>query len=680
MSLHSRQLPQSDADLIELSRHEPEEFTELFRRHAPCIQRYVTRRLGPDAADDIVAETFLLAFRQRDRYGQGRADARPWLFVRGDSGGARRPGGHRAVAAEPGPRQNAQDPAPGATVMSEMDQLTSFRNEVPPGVTPRAEQMFRAALNQELSAEQHVVAPRRNGIFRSMRGARQTWRYAVAATAAAGLAAGVLVATQSSGPAKATAEPMTAELLADRAAAAALTQPNLSAGQWIYQVRESSATLPGPHRPADGIHVQSGWMTADGTITYGGAGIIGNPIFPYSKLDSLPRDPAKLNTYFRGQDPVKSDNNSAVEFGQIRSMLFGMVLPPWLEAEMFHALALIPMVRVQDHVKDIAGRAGVAFVLPETGQSEKQEIILDASDYRLLGDGTWHNPSTPTPDIEDAILKEYPVAELGSTQQAIAPPSAAEQAAEKIDFYEEYAYYTPKINSVLPGQWLYREVRTGGTSVEIWATADDSAQASYVHGELQVCNRTEPCAASEHWLMPQGPSFTVLYPPTPQQSLTPAQVKQLKKEPLKQRLATWNKLLAQFRKQHKTLPTLSEYPRPLLSELNGYQTGCAGVAGDCNVVSVAANVLTGYGNYPYLDASWFLALADVPGVSLTHITDEAGHQDIEFTFPAQDGVTGILVNATLLDKGEIQYEGYLRDGQQTLVLNQALVSGPGVRP
>jgi hypothetical protein len=217
---------------------------------------------------------------------------------------------------------------------------------------------------------------------------------------------------------------MTAELLADRAAAEALTQPNLSAGQWIYQVQEWSTHLPGPQRPgANGIHMQSGWMTADGTITYGGAGIIGNPIFPYDKIGSLPRDPAKLNTYFRSQDPVKSDNNSSVEFGQIREMLFGMVPPPWLEAEMFHALALIPMVRVQDHVKDIAGRPGVAFVLPPTKQSEKQEIILDASDYRLLGDGTWTNPSTASPDVETAILKEYPVAELGSTQQAVARPS-----------------------------------------------------------------------------------------------------------------------------------------------------------------------------------------------------------------------------------------------------------------
>ncbi|HEX8005294.1 MAG TPA: hypothetical protein VF482_02585, partial [Trebonia sp.] len=86
------------------------------------------------------------------------------------------------------------------------------------------------------------------------------------------------------------------------------------------------------------------------------------------------------------------------------------------------------------------------------------------------------------------------------------------------------------------------------------------------------------------------------------------------------------------------------------------------------------------GNYPYLDSSWFLALAAVPGVSLQHITDAAGQRDIAFTFPSQDGVTAILVNARLLNAGTIQYEGYARDGQQTLVMSQALVSGPGVRP
>jgi RNA polymerase sigma-70 factor (ECF subfamily) len=80
MRPQSRAIPQTDADVIALSRHEPEQFTVLFRRHAPYIQRYVARRLGPDAADDIVAETFLLAFRQREKYDHSRADARPWLY------------------------------------------------------------------------------------------------------------------------------------------------------------------------------------------------------------------------------------------------------------------------------------------------------------------------------------------------------------------------------------------------------------------------------------------------------------------------------------------------------------------------------------------------------------------------------------------------------------------------
>ena len=75
-----RETETDDATLIQLSQHDPEQFTVLFYRHAPYIQRYVTRRLGQDAADDIVAETFLLAFRQRDSYHGDRADARPWLY------------------------------------------------------------------------------------------------------------------------------------------------------------------------------------------------------------------------------------------------------------------------------------------------------------------------------------------------------------------------------------------------------------------------------------------------------------------------------------------------------------------------------------------------------------------------------------------------------------------------
>jgi RNA polymerase sigma-70 factor (ECF subfamily) len=69
-----------DASVIMRSRHDPEAFSALFTRHAGAIQRYVTRRLGSDAADDVVADTFLLAFRQRGCYDPARANALPWLY------------------------------------------------------------------------------------------------------------------------------------------------------------------------------------------------------------------------------------------------------------------------------------------------------------------------------------------------------------------------------------------------------------------------------------------------------------------------------------------------------------------------------------------------------------------------------------------------------------------------
>jgi RNA polymerase sigma factor (sigma-70 family) len=69
-----------DASVIGRSRREPEAFAEVFRRYAPDIKRYVTRRLGADAAEDVVAETFLAAFRQRGDYDLSRPNARPWLY------------------------------------------------------------------------------------------------------------------------------------------------------------------------------------------------------------------------------------------------------------------------------------------------------------------------------------------------------------------------------------------------------------------------------------------------------------------------------------------------------------------------------------------------------------------------------------------------------------------------
>ena len=69
-----------DAAVIEASRAEPDLFASLFDRHAPHIHRYLARRVGGQAADDLVAETFLVAFGKRAGYDPRFRDARPWLY------------------------------------------------------------------------------------------------------------------------------------------------------------------------------------------------------------------------------------------------------------------------------------------------------------------------------------------------------------------------------------------------------------------------------------------------------------------------------------------------------------------------------------------------------------------------------------------------------------------------
>ncbi|MFF2997232.1 RNA polymerase sigma factor [Streptomyces sp. NPDC057950] len=60
---------------------DPEMFAGLYDRHAAGLHRYVARRLGDNSlADDIVGETFLIAFRQRGRYSSDQREARPWLY------------------------------------------------------------------------------------------------------------------------------------------------------------------------------------------------------------------------------------------------------------------------------------------------------------------------------------------------------------------------------------------------------------------------------------------------------------------------------------------------------------------------------------------------------------------------------------------------------------------------
>ncbi|GAA0934467.1 RNA polymerase sigma factor [Nonomuraea longicatena] len=70
----------TDAQVIEASRRHPDRFGAVFDRYFAHIHRYIHLRLGESAADDLTAETFLRAFRGRDRFDLTCPSARPWLY------------------------------------------------------------------------------------------------------------------------------------------------------------------------------------------------------------------------------------------------------------------------------------------------------------------------------------------------------------------------------------------------------------------------------------------------------------------------------------------------------------------------------------------------------------------------------------------------------------------------
>ena len=264
---------------------------------------------------------------------------------------------------------------------------------------------------EQITSRSHALRDRRRRRIPGLAGA-------VAVIAAAAIAATVLP-----GHGTRSTPILTATLLADRAAAAALSQPAVRPGQWVY--REIKWQLTDGPRP---VGTESTWTTASGKRAYVGNDYLEVAIgaLPYSELGSLPSDPAVLEKYL-GDTPLvpgfvgscvrvathqiikcpprtlprnmTRSEHATVAFSQIQGMLWKYVLPPKLAAELFHALARIPGIRVLRDATDIAGRHGVAFVLPHARwlwerrttfvpgvklSKERLELILDPHDYRLI--------------------------------------------------------------------------------------------------------------------------------------------------------------------------------------------------------------------------------------------------------------------------------------------------------
>jgi RNA polymerase sigma factor (sigma-70 family) len=70
----------TDAEIVALFQRDPERFTVVYDRYFRDIYRYAAGRLDVQEAEDIAAETFLVAFGHRDRFDPARGSLRVWLF------------------------------------------------------------------------------------------------------------------------------------------------------------------------------------------------------------------------------------------------------------------------------------------------------------------------------------------------------------------------------------------------------------------------------------------------------------------------------------------------------------------------------------------------------------------------------------------------------------------------
>ena len=73
--------PRSDGELIAGLPRQPELMGVLYERHAPAVFRYLARRAGPPAAEDLLSEVFIVALSASSRVvAHDSGSALPWLY------------------------------------------------------------------------------------------------------------------------------------------------------------------------------------------------------------------------------------------------------------------------------------------------------------------------------------------------------------------------------------------------------------------------------------------------------------------------------------------------------------------------------------------------------------------------------------------------------------------------
>jgi hypothetical protein len=109
----------------------------------------------------------------------------------------------------------------------------------------------------------------------------------------------------------------------------------------------------------------------------------------YSYLSSLPTDPAALEQVLLANDPPNGTMTRDDAIYDAVYTLFsagssqGVVIPPKLEAALYHVLQQLPGVHFET-AADLAGRTGLGFWRVGDGYL-KQELVIDPVTYAFMG-------------------------------------------------------------------------------------------------------------------------------------------------------------------------------------------------------------------------------------------------------------------------------------------------------
>lgn len=78
--LNMRPSPEDDTELVTRSVDTPDLFTAIFERHYGAVSSFLIRRFGQSLGEELAAETFVTAFRKRERFDPDRGAVRAWIF------------------------------------------------------------------------------------------------------------------------------------------------------------------------------------------------------------------------------------------------------------------------------------------------------------------------------------------------------------------------------------------------------------------------------------------------------------------------------------------------------------------------------------------------------------------------------------------------------------------------